>query len=96
MATMVEYSSSCCCVNTLPVQLQPVFLILNDLLCYTGNRFLKHLCVKGNSYDSGSNDSLAEMLASNKTLTDLNLSSCKLGGKFQVIMDRCNRVNCFP
>ena len=46
-----------------------------------GNQVLKHLNVKGNSYDSGTNDSLAKMLKHNNALTGLNLSSCKLGGK---------------
>ncbi|XP_068699210.1 uncharacterized protein [Montipora foliosa] len=45
----------------------------------TGNQVLKHLNVRGNSYDSSNNDSLARMLNLNKTLTELNLSSCKLG-----------------
>ncbi|CAH3135711.1 unnamed protein product [Porites lobata] len=47
----------------------------------TGHRSLKHLSVKGNRYDPSRNNKLAEMLTVNKTLTDLNLSSCGLGGK---------------
>ena len=48
---------------------------------FIGNRFLQHLSVTGNSFDLGSNESLAAMLMKNNTLTELNLSSCKLGGK---------------
>ncbi|XP_074626351.1 uncharacterized protein LOC141884465 isoform X2 [Acropora palmata] len=55
--------------------------IFNSL---SGNQVLKHLNVKGNSYDSGSNDSLAKMLKHNNALTALNLSSCKLGGAAHV------------
>lgn len=43
---------------------------------------MKQLCVKGNHYDPSNNDSLAEMLASNNTLTDLNLGTCDLRGKW--------------
>ena len=55
-----------------------------------GNQVLKYLNVKGNSYDSGSNESLAKMLKHNKALTALNLSSCKLGGKSSMSVYTCN------
>lgn len=48
---------------------------------HVGNRYLKQLCVKGNRYDPGNNDSLAEMLTSNDTLIDLDLGTCDLRGK---------------
>ena len=50
-------------------------------LLHVGNKYLKQLCVKGNRYDPGNNDSLAEMLTSNNTLTDLDLGTCDLRGK---------------
>ena len=42
---------------------------------------MKRMSVKGNKYDPSRNNRLTEMLTVNKTLTDLNLSSCGLGGK---------------
>ena len=60
---------------------------VSSLIILLGNRALKYLSVKGNRYDLGSSDNLAEMLASNNTLTSLDLGSCKLGGKLGVIGD---------
>ncbi|KAJ7382668.1 inflammatory response [Desmophyllum pertusum] len=57
-----------------PVGLADIFQALS------GNRYLKHLCVKGNHYDPSNCDSLAEMLVCNNTLTDLDLGSCDLRG----------------
>ena len=53
---------------------------------WSGHRSLKHLSVKGNRYDPSRNNKLAEMLTVNKTLTDLNLSSCGLGGKAKKVL----------
>lgn len=50
-------------------------------LLRVGNKYLRQLCVKGNRYDPGNNDSLAEMLTSNNKLTDLDLGTCDLRGK---------------
>lgn len=55
-----------------------------------GNQVLKHLNVKGNSYDSGNDDSLAKMLKHNNALTTLNLSSCKLGGRSLISVCTCD------
>ena len=45
------------------------------------NSSVEHLCVKGNHYDPESDNSLAEMLSSNNTITALDMSSCQLRGK---------------
>ena len=46
-----------------------------------GNRNVKHVCVKGNHYDPNSDNSLAEMLSSSSTITELDISGCQLRGK---------------
>ena len=39
------------------------------------------LCVRGNYYDPGVDDNLAEMLDSNRTLVNLDIGSCSMGSE---------------
>lgn len=64
----------------LPHWCETVIFVVNLLVLFIDNRYMKRLCVKGNHYDPSSNDSLAEMLACNNTITDLNLGTCDLRG----------------
>ncbi|XP_020602757.1 uncharacterized protein LOC110041768 isoform X2 [Orbicella faveolata] len=71
-STLYSLSLANCDINS--AGLASIFQALS------GNRYVRQLCVKGNHYDPSNNDSLAEMLASNNTLTDLNLGTCDLRG----------------
>lgn len=54
------------------------------------NSSVEHLCVTGNHYDPESDNSLAEMLSSNNTITALDMSSCQLRGLSKnIIMALC-------